>query len=79
METWVTANSHGLAPGVVSAPGARLSLWQRLLLWLVTRDRNLKSLVIHHRNGKTVWAWHRFDPERYAPHRHLERCLHKSP
>ena len=60
-------------------PGARLSLWQRLLLWLVFRDRNLESFGIHHRNGQTIWVWTRIGPEHYAPHRHLERCFHKSP
>ena len=60
-------------------PGAYLTRWQRFLLWLVTRDRGIKALEIQHRNGESVWAWTRIGPEHYAPHRHLERCLHKSP
>lgn len=60
-------------------PGAQLSRWQRLLLWLVTRDRSLRSFVIHHKNGRTISVWTRIDPKHYVPHRHLERCLHKSP
>lgn len=61
------------------APGARLSLWQRLLLWLMTQDRNLGYLEIHHRNGRTVFTWARRGPRHYVAYRHLERCLYKSP
>jgi hypothetical protein len=60
------------------APGAQLSRWQRLLLWLVTRDRNLEYFEISHRNKQTAWTWTRIGPGHYAPHRHLERCLNKS-
>lgn len=60
-------------------PGAYLTRWQRFLLWLVTRDRGIKALAIHHRNGKTVWVWTRINTDRYASHRRLKRCLHKSP
>lgn len=60
-------------------PGACLTRWQRFLLWLITRGRDIKALAIHHRNGETVLVWTRIGPEHYAPRRHLERCLHKSP
>jgi hypothetical protein len=70
METFVAINP---------APGARLTRWQRLLLWLLTRNHNIAAMRINHNNGQTTWVWMRINVNHYAPRRHLERCLHKSP